>query len=114
MTQHCSVAGWIDRTLMQGHLYRKDFDPEGLLSTLPAIATTLLGTLAGEFLRGATQALAYKLARTGHCRSWAGVAAGYAWRPWFPSASRLWTGFYVLFYLPAQTCLTLARLLVAD
>ena len=53
MTQHCSVAGFIDRKLMLGHLYRRDFDPEGLLSTLPAIATTLLGTLAGEFLRGA-------------------------------------------------------------
>ncbi len=53
MTQHCSLAGWIDRKLMLGHLYRPDFDPEGLLSTFPAIATTLLGTLAGEFLRGA-------------------------------------------------------------
>src|SRR5262249_16715221 len=53
MTQHCSLAGWLDRTLMPGHIYRKDFDPEGLLSTLPAIATTLLGTLTGEFLRRA-------------------------------------------------------------
>ena len=48
-TQHCTLAGFIDRKLMLGHLYRRDFDPEGLLSTLPAIATTLLGTLAGNF-----------------------------------------------------------------
>src|SRR5262249_58581406 len=54
LTQHCSLAGWIDRKLMFGHLYRSDFDPEGLLSTFPSIATTLLGTLAGEFLRGAS------------------------------------------------------------
>src|SRR5258707_15524861 len=60
MTQHCSLAGWIDRKLMLGHLYRPDFDPEGLLSTLPAIATTLLGTLIGEFLRSAAS-LQHKL-----------------------------------------------------
>ena len=35
MTQHCSLAGFIDRKLMLGHLYRRDFDPEGLLSTFP-------------------------------------------------------------------------------
>src|ERR1700743_2129304 len=50
MTQHCSLAGFVDRKLMLGHLYRKDFDPEGVLSTFPSIATTLLGVLAGEFL----------------------------------------------------------------
>src|ERR1700739_3965611 len=60
MTQHCSLAGWLDRLLMPGHLYRRDFDPEGVLSTFPAIATTLLGTLAGEFLRGAAS-MSHKL-----------------------------------------------------
>ena len=68
MTQHCSLAGFIDRKLMLGHLYRRDFDPEGLLSTLPAIATTLLGTLAGQFLRGAAELFA-KTARPSHRRS---------------------------------------------
>ena len=105
MTQHCSVAGWMDRTLIQGHLYRKDFDPEGLLSTLPAIATTLLGTLAGEFLRGAAS-LAQKL-RGLAIAGVAGVAAGYAWHPWFPISKPLWTGSYVLFTAGAA-CLTLA------
>lgn len=105
MTEHCSLAGFIDRKLMLGHLYRKDFDPEGLLSTLPAIATTLLGTLIGEFLRGATS-LAHKLrmlAIAGVC----GVAAGYAWHPWFPINKPLWTSSYVLFTAGAA-CLALA------
>ena len=105
MTQHCSLAGWLDRKLMLGHLYRRDFDPEGLLSTLPAIATTLLGTLAGEFLRGTTS-LQQKLRGLVLAGS-AGVVAGYAWHPWFPISKPLWTSSYVLFTAGAA-CLLLA------
>ncbi len=105
MTEHCSLAGWVDRKLMPGHLYRADFDPEGLLSTLPAIATTLLGTLTGEFLRSSAS-LSHKvrgLVITGV----AGVVAGYAWHPWFPISKPLWTSSYVLFTAGAA-CLALA------
>jgi predicted acyltransferase len=105
MTQHCSVAGWLDRKLMFGHLYRQDFDPEGLLSTFPAIATTLLGTLTGEFLLGAAS-LAHKL-RGLVIAGVAGVVAGYAWHPWFPISKPLWTSSYVLF-MAGAACLTLA------
>src|SRR6476646_6525393 len=105
MTQHCSLAGFIDRKIMLGHLYRRDFDPEGLLSTFPAIATTLLGTLAGEFLRGAAS-LQLKL-RGLTLAGVAGVAAGYAWHLWFPISKPLWTSSYVLFTAGAA-CLLLA------
>ncbi len=105
MTQHCSLAGWIDRKLMLGHLYRPDFDPEGVLSTFPAIATTLLGTLTGEFLRGAGS-LSHKLRGLGIAGA-AGVAAGYAWHPFFPIYKPLWTSSYVLFTAGAG-CLLLA------
>jgi predicted acyltransferase len=104
-TQHCTLAGFIDRKLMLGHLYRRDFDPEGLLSTLPAIATTLLGTLAGQFLRGAAS-LSHKL-RGLAIAGVVGVAAGYAWHPWFPISKPLWTSSYVLFTAGAA-CLLLA------
>ena len=104
-TQHCTLAGYIDRKLMFGHLYRRDFDPEGLLSTIPAIATALLGTLAGEFLRGAAS-LSHK-ARSLVIAGVSGVAAGYAWHPWFPISKPLWTSSYVLFTAGAA-CLTLA------
>jgi predicted acyltransferase len=119
MTQHCSLAGFVDRKLMLGHLYRRDFDPEGLLSTFPAIATTLLGTLIGEFLRGASPqraknglagdpaaSLQHKL-RGLAIAGVAGVAAGYAWHPWFPISKPLWTSSYVLFSAGAA-CLLLA------
>jgi predicted acyltransferase len=105
MTQHCSLAGWLDRKLMLGHLYRPDFDPEGLLSTFPAIATTLLGTLTGEFLRAAGS-LASKV-RGLIAAGVAGVAAGYAWHPFFPIYKPLWTSSYVLFTAGAG-CLLLA------
>jgi predicted acyltransferase len=105
MTQHCSLAGWIDRKLMLGHLYRPDFDPEGLLSTLPAIATTLLGTLVGAFLRSA-RSLSYKV-RALAIAGMAGVVAGYVWHPFFPIYKPLWTSSYVLFTAGAG-CLLLA------
>ena len=105
MTQHCSLAGWIDRKLMLGHLYRPDFDPEGLLSTLPAIATALLGTLAGEFLRSAGT-LSYKV-RVLAIAGVTGVVAGYAWHPFFPIYKPLWTSSYVLF-TAGTGCLLLA------
>lgn len=105
MTQHCSVAGWLDRLLMPGHLYRRDFDPEGVLSTLPAIATTLLGTLAGGFLRG-DASLSQKL-RGLVVAGFVGVVAGYAWHLWFPIYKPLWTSSYVLFTAGAA-CLLLA------
>ncbi len=104
-TQHCSVAGWLDRKLMLGHLFKSDFDPEGLLSTIPAIATTLLGTLTGKFLSGTTS-LAHKV-RGLLIAGVAGVVAGYLWHPWFPISKPLWTSSYVLF-MAGAACLTLA------
>lgn len=49
------VGAWLDRTLMDGHLWRasKTWDPEGLLSTLPALSTQLAGVLVGHRLLAA-------------------------------------------------------------
>jgi predicted acyltransferase len=105
MTEHCSVAGWLDRTIMPGHIYHSDFDPEGLLSTFPAIATTLLGTLAGGFLR--ESASLGRSVRGLAMLGLMGVAAGYLWHPFFPISKPLWTSSYVLFTAGAA-CLTLA------
>jgi predicted acyltransferase len=105
MTEHCSVAGWLDRTLMPGHIYHSDFDPEGLLSTFPAIATTLLGTLVGGFLR---ESVSLRRSIRGLAMlGLVGVAAGYLWHPFFPISKPLWTSSYVLFTAGAA-CLTLA------
>ena len=40
-----NLGAWLDRLLLGGHLWTPEFDPEGLLSTLPAVATCLIGHL---------------------------------------------------------------------
>ena len=52
LTEAGNIVGYIDRTIMPAHLYgNRGFDPEGLLSTLPAIVTAMLGMFTGEFVR---------------------------------------------------------------
>ena len=47
-----NLVSWFDRQYMPGALYRKVHDPEGLLSTIPAIATGLSGLLTGHIYLG--------------------------------------------------------------
>ncbi len=89
-----NLAAWLDRSLHIGRLYERTRDPEGLLSTLPAIATTLLGALAGYWLRAATPARRKTLAILGAAAVL--LAAGWLWGHWFPINKKLWTSSYVL------------------
>lgn len=51
MTIECNPVSYLDYMLIPGHLHRDIHDPEGLISTIPAIATGLLGIFAGNLLR---------------------------------------------------------------
>ena len=51
LTQDGCLAGWIDRILLPGRLIYGNFDPEGLLGTIPATVTAMLGMFTGEFVR---------------------------------------------------------------
>jgi len=89
-----NLGGYLDKLLLGGHLYKPDFDPEGLLSTIPAVVTVLLGTLAGDWLRSNRT-----LARKASGLLAAGiplVVAGLALDPLFPINKQLWTSTYVL------------------
>lgn len=92
------VVAWTQRLLHTGTLYNHTRDPEGLLSTLPSVATTLLGSLAGIALQGASsgrlkwQSVRLRLAVCGL----AGIIAGEVWWRWFPINKNLWTSSYVL------------------
>ena len=92
-----NLAAYIDRAVLGSHLWQqaKVYDPEGLLSTLPAIATTLLGVLAGHWLVSgpAPGAVAAGLA----CAGLAATALGALWGLWFPINKALWTSSYALF-----------------
>lgn len=92
------LGAWLDRAIFGvDHLWKQSrtWDPEGLLSTLPAVATVLLGTYAGDWLRSD---------RTGDRKTVGLVAAGVigtvvglAWHPFFPINKALWTSSYVVF-----------------
>lgn len=90
-----NLAAWLDRLVMGGHLWQGTWDPEGLLSTLPAIATSLLGIFAGEWL--ASNRSPAERARGLVVAGAALTVAGLAWGLVFPINKNLWTSSYVVF-----------------
>ncbi|MCJ7582235.1 MAG: heparan-alpha-glucosaminide N-acetyltransferase domain-containing protein, partial [Candidatus Aminicenantes bacterium] len=90
-----NLCGFIDTKLLAGHLYKTTFDPEGILSTFPAVATALLGTLTGDWL----------LSKRDQGRKMAGlfaagiilVISGLLLHPIFPINKQLWTSTFVIF-----------------
>jgi predicted acyltransferase len=90
-----NLGAWLDRTLMRGHLWRAEWDPEGLLSSVPAVATTLLGVVAGLALRIAPSLGSWR--RQLVAAGLVCAAFGLLWNPSFPINKSLWTSSYVLF-----------------
>lgn len=90
-----NLAAWLDRVLLDGHLWQDTWDPEGLLSTVPAVATTLLGIATGEWLRSGRSGpvLTRGMVLAGLALS----AVGLAWGWVFPINKNLWTSSYVAF-----------------
>ena len=90
-----NLANWIDAHYLPGRLWDKSRDPEGLLSTLPAIATCLLGVLAGLLLKDERLTSTQKslwLIGAGTVM----VLAGYLWGLQFPVIKAIWTSSFVL------------------
>lgn len=96
LTPEGNLAAWLDRLTMYNHLYIEHVrDPEGILSTIPAIGTCLLGVFTGEWLRSArtsSQKLVGMLVV-----GVIGVVLGKLWGYEFPINKNLWTSSYVLF-----------------
>jgi predicted acyltransferase len=94
-----NIVAWVDRQLMPGHLYEDEplhnaRDPEGLLSDIPAVGTTLIGLLAALWLssnRAARTKTFGLVAGAGVC-----LATGYLWSIWLPLNKKMWTSSYVL------------------
>ena len=95
LTPEGNLAAWVDRALMSGHLWKPNWDPEGLLSTIPALTTTLLGVLAGLVLaRPMTpERKALWLAAGGAVA----MVVGEIWGLAFPINKNLWTSSYAVF-----------------
>ena len=95
LTMEGNFASYIDRMIMPGKLYLGIHDPEGLISTIPAIATGLLGILTGSFLKNnpmSQQKKVIYLFVTGVIF----VALAHVWNLDFPINKNLWTSSFVL------------------
>lgn len=91
-----NLTAWLDRRIFSAqHLYEGTRDPEGLLSTLPALGTTLIGVLAGLFLRTNRSDRQKSMWLAGAGVS--GLLLGLLWNPLFPINKKMWTSSYVLF-----------------
>jgi predicted acyltransferase len=98
LSKEGSLASYIDRRIFGPHIWKAGivYDPEGLLSTMGALGTTLFGVLTGNYLRDKTRT---PIERVAHMFL-AGVSCvivGWIWNAWFPINKSLWTSSYVFF-----------------
>ncbi len=90
-----NLAQYIDSHLLAGHMWKPEWDPEGFLSTIPAVVSCLMGIYAGLTVQraDAPEARTARLALSG----FGALVLGWLWSFWFPINKNLWTSSYVLF-----------------
>jgi len=95
LTEQGNLVGYIDRIIFGHHLYTPHFDPEGLLSTIPAISSVLFGVLAGHLIKSdkSNNEKAVLLFFSANI----GLLLGLIVDVWFPINKHLWSSSYVLF-----------------
>lgn len=89
-----NLAAWVDQQYLPGKMWQGNWDPEGILSTFPSIATTITGMLAGRLmlLQLSPNEKSNYLLTAG----FATAALGYFWNLIFPTNENLWTSSFVL------------------
>lgn len=92
-----NLGAWLDRELLSGHLWSqtKVWDPEGILSTMPAVVTAIIGMITGWWLRldkDKTVKTVWLFVMGSIC-----MVLGYIWNGWFPINKGIWTSSYVLY-----------------
>jgi len=91
-----NLTNWLDKIYLPLRKWDGDHDPEGLLSTLPAVGSSLLGVLAGLLLKNPSVEPARKI-RLLVVWGCAGVIAALVWHLQFPIIKKIWTSSFVLF-----------------
>lgn len=103
-----TLSAWLDRAVIgMSHMWRgsKTWDPEGILSTIPAIGTAMLGVLAGRWI-GSKRALIDRVAGL-FALGAIGMMVGLIWNWFFPINKNLWTSSFVIF-TAGLACITIA------
>ena len=93
--QGVNLTDYLDQKYLPGRKYDGTYDPEGILSTLPAIVTGLLGIFAGLLIQNKSMSGEKKAAWLLGAGA-AGVALGFLWGLEFPVIKKIWTSSYVL------------------
>jgi predicted acyltransferase len=96
--QSTNLGAWLDNLILGGHLWEvsKTWDPEGIISTIPAISTGIFGVLTGNYLLKSSNDKTTKTV-------WMFVIGNFAlllsmfWDMWFPINKQLWTSSYVIY-----------------
>ena len=98
LSKEGSLASYIDRRIFGPHIWKQGivYDPEGLLSTMGALATTLFGVLTGNLMRAKDRTPIEKVAHM-FIAGVSCVIVGWIWNAWFPINKSLWTSAYVFF-----------------
>jgi len=114
LTVEGNLAHYVDRAVLGTHNYAhtKTWDPEGIVSTLPAIATALFGVMAGHVLRMKRdlQTKTVRLLVVGIAL----VAAGLVCDVWLPINKKLWTSSFALFMAGLDFVVFAAFLWIVD
>lgn len=92
-----NLSAWLDRLILGKHIWAgsKFWDPEGILSTLPAICSAMIGIFTGNWLRNEKD----QTTKTVWLFVWGAIlmVGGWVWDGWFPINKNLWTSSYVLY-----------------
>ncbi|HHP7240825.1 MAG TPA: acyltransferase family protein [Cyclobacteriaceae bacterium] len=108
-----NIAAWLDGLIIPGKMWQGTWDPEGLLSTLPAIATGITGMLIGKIVINKELALAKKamwIFFAGFCA----LVTGELWGYTFPINKNIWTSSFVLYTSGLASLLLASFIVVID
>jgi predicted acyltransferase len=97
LEKETNLAAWLDSILLKGHMWSqtKTWDPEGILSTIPAIGTCIIGMLVGQLL--STEKSEQEKTIALFMMGAALTVAGLGWATLFPMNKALWTSSFVLY-----------------
>ena len=105
-------ANYIDTLLLPGYMWQKTWDPEGILSTIPAIGTGIAGMLAGKLILSVNEN--YKRLVWLFFAGFSAYAIGELWDQFFPINKNIWSSSYVMYAAGLATMSLAACILLVD